>query len=227
MKGPARLGIFALAMINVAAIVSGRMVFFWGTTLVNLRGVQTSSWIGSVGTIAGSILLGPAKGMPTVAEDGYAHPRLARTRAYGVPVQLLIVQTVAGSIFALLSLFVPSVSTSYWMLSAGAAEIVIVMYALMFAAVIKLRYSQPDTPRPYRVPGGLVGGWLAGGSGLLGCIAAFGLGFIPPSQLRTGNPAGYVTLLALAVVVLSVPPFVLGVRSRAGRRAEPATAPAQ
>jgi amino acid transporter len=343
------------------------LVFFWGTTLVNLRGVQTSSWIGSVGTIAGSILpgllvvglgaafllqghhsqipfsahalvpdvqlnnlaflggiillftgmemagfhardthrpgrdvpraitlavavivvfsvlgslflafvlpqkqislvsgvmelfrsaldqlnigwllrpvalivtlggvahltpwiLGPAKGMRTVAEDGYAHPRLARTNAYGVPVQLLIVQAVAGSIFALLFLFVPSVSTSYWMLSAVTAEIVIVMYALMFAAVIKLRYSQPDTPRPYRIPGGLVGVWLAGGIGLLGCVAAFVLGFIPPSQLKTGNPAGYVALLALAVVVLSVPPFVLGVRSQAGRRAEPAAAPAQ
>jgi peptidoglycan/LPS O-acetylase OafA/YrhL len=69
--------------------------------------------------------------------------------------------------------------------------------------------------------------WLAGGIGLLGCVAAFVLGFIPPSQLKTGNPAGYVALLALAVVVLSVPPFVLGVRSQAGRRAEPAAAPAQ
>lgn len=352
---------------NKAYLVSIMLVFFWGTTLINLRGVQTSSWIGSVGTIAGSILpgllvvglgaafllqghhsqipfsahalvpdvqlnnlaflggiillftgmemagfhardthrpgrdvpraitlavavivvfsvlgslflafvlpqkqislvsgvmelfrsaldqlnigwllrpvalivtlggvahltpwiLGPAKGMRTVAEDGYAHPRLARTNAYGVPVQLLIVQAVAGSIFALLFLFVPSISTSYWMLSAVTAEIVIVMYALMFAAVIKLRYSQPDTPRPYRIPGGRVGVWLAGGVGLLGCIAAFVLGFIPPSQLKTGNPAGYVALLALAVVVLSVPPFVLEVRSRVGRRAEPAAAPAQ
>lgn len=352
---------------NKAYLVSIMLVFFWGTTLVNLRGVQTSSWIGSVGTIAGSILpgllvvglgaafllqghhsqipysahalvpdvqlnnlaflggiillftgmemagfhardthrpgrdvpraitlavavivvfsvlgslflafvlpqkqislvsgvmelfrsaldqlnigwllrpvalivtlggvahltpwiLGPAKGMRTVAEDGYAHPRLAHTNAYGVPVLLLIVQALAGSIFALLFLFVPSVSTSYWMLSAVTAEIVIVMYGLMFAAVIKLRHSQPDTPRPYRIPGGIVGVWITGGIGLLGCLAAFVLGFIPPSQLKTGDPAGYVGLLALAVVVLSLPPFVLGIRSRAGHRAEPVAAPAQ
>lgn len=168
-------------------------------------------------------ILGPAKGMRTVAEDGYAHPRLARTNAYGVPVALLVVQAIAGSLFALLFLFVPSVSTSYWMLSAVTAEIVIVMYGLMFAAVIRLRYSQPETPRPYRIPGGLVGVWLTCGIGLLGCLAAFVLGFIPPSQLKTGNPAGYVGLLALAVVLLLAPPFVLGVRSR---RTEPIVVPA-
>ena len=32
------------------------LAFFWATTIVSLRGVGTSSWIGSVGTIAGSII---------------------------------------------------------------------------------------------------------------------------------------------------------------------------
>jgi amino acid transporter len=80
--------------------------------------------------------------------------------------------------------------------------------------VIRLRYSQPDTPRPYRIPGGLPGVWLVGGIGLLGCVASFCLGFIPPSQLKTGNPVVYVLLLALAVVVLSLPPFLFALYSR-------------
>jgi amino acid transporter len=33
---------------------------------------------------------------------------------------------------------------------------------LIFPAVIKLRYSHPDVPRPYRIPGGKVGLWTAG-----------------------------------------------------------------
>ena len=106
------------------------------------------------------------------------------------------------------------VSTSYWMLSAVTAQIIVIMYGLMFAAVIRLRYSQPDTPRPYRIPGGTVGVWVVAGVGLIGCAVSFYLGFIPPSQLKTGNTVTYVSLLALAVVVLSLPPFVFAVLAK-------------
>jgi amino acid transporter len=167
-------------------------------------------------------ILGPAKGVAAVAQEGLAPPRFGRVNRHDVPVPLLVVQGIGGSVFALLFLFVPSVSTSYWMLSAVTAQIIIVMYALMFAAVIKLRYTEPDTPRPYRIPGGLPGVWVVGGVGLLGCVASFVLGFIPPSQLKTGDTAVYVLLLALATLVLSLPPFVLALLDR--RRLAPVMA---
>lgn len=165
-------------------------------------------------------ILGPAKGVATVAQEGLAPARYARVNRHDVPVALLVAQGLGGSVFALLFLFVPSVSTSYWMLSAVTAQIIIVMYALMFASVIRLRYTQPDTPRPYRIPGGLPGVWLVGGIGLVGCVFSFALGFVPPSQLKTGDTLVYVLLLTLAVVVLSLPPFVLALleRSRSGGR---------
>jgi glutamate:GABA antiporter len=159
-------------------------------------------------------ILGPAKGVGEVARQGYAPARLGRTNAHNVPVALLIIQGIGGSIFSLLFLLVPSVSTSYWMLSAVTAQIIVIMYGLMFAAVIRLRYSQPDTPRPYRIPGGTVGVWVVAGVGLIGCAVSFYLGFIPPSQLKTGNTVTYVSLLALAVVVLSLPPFVFAVLAK-------------
>jgi amino acid transporter len=104
------------------------------------------------------------------------------------------------------------------MLSAVTAQVIVAMYALVFAAVIRLRHTQPDVPRPYRIPGGLTGVWLVGGVGLLGCVVSFLLGFVPPDQLQTGNPVAYVLLLALATVVLSLPPFVFALleRRRAG-----------
>ena len=159
-------------------------------------------------------ILGPAKGVATVAQEGLAPARLGRVTRNDVPVSLLLVQGVAGSVFALLFLFVPSVSTSYWMLSAVTAQVIVVMYALVFAAVIRLRYTQPDTPRPYRIPGGLPGVWVVGGVGLLGCLVSFVLGFVPPSQLATGDTVRYVLLLALAGVVLSLPPFVFALLAR-------------
>ncbi|MGD9530912.1 MAG: APC family permease, partial [Pseudonocardia sp.] len=71
-------------------------------------------------------ILGPAKGVAAVAKEGLAPARFARVNRHDVPVPLLVVQGVGGSIFALLFLFVPSVSTSYWMLSAVTAQIIIV-----------------------------------------------------------------------------------------------------
>ena len=35
-------------------------------------------------------------------------------------------------------------------------------YILIFPCVIKLRYSHPDVPRPYKIPGGMVGVWICG-----------------------------------------------------------------
>jgi glutamate:GABA antiporter len=169
-------------------------------------------------------VLGPAKGVAVVARDGLAPQRLGRTNRNDVPVALLMVQGAAGTVFSLLFVVVPSVSTSYWMLSAVTAQVIVAMYALVFAALVRLRYSRPDVPRPYRVPGGLPGVWVVGGVGLLGCVGSFVLGFVPPSQLATGSTTVYVLLLALATVVLSLPPFLFALLSRR-RQPEPVSAP--
>lgn len=153
-------------------------------------------------------ILGPAKGMSAVARDGGAPVRMGRLNAHGVPVGLILAQGIGGSVFALIFIFVPNASTSYWMLSAVTAQIIAVMYGLVFAAFIRLRHTRPDQPRPYRVPGGTIGAWVVGGTGVLAASASLTLGFIPPDQLKTGNPTTYVLLLAAATVVLCLPPFL-------------------
>jgi len=70
----------------------------------------------------------------------------------GVPVRVLILQAAGGTVFSLLFLLVPSVSTSYWILSALTAQVIIVMYVLIFAAAFRLRHTRPEVPRPFRVP---------------------------------------------------------------------------
>lgn len=165
-------------------------------------------------------ILGPAKGVGAVARNGYAPPRLGKESNRDVPVLLVMIQGVGGTVFALLFLVIPSVSTSYWMLSAITAQVVVLMYALMFAAVIRLRYSQPDTPRPYRIPGGKLGIWLIAGAGIVGCALSFYLGFVPPSQLKTGSALTYVGILAAGVIVLSAPPFIFALFQKQSWRAE-------
>lgn len=152
-------------------------------------------------------LIGPAKGLGIVAEEGNMPPVFDRTNKYGAPVAVLVIQALIGSCISLLYVFLPSVNQAYWILSAMTVELLCIVYILVFAAVIKLRYSQPDTPRPFKIPGGMVGVWLVGGLGLAGTVFAFVVGLIPPSYFSTGGFV-YVGSVLLGTFLLAVPPLI-------------------
>ena len=107
-----------------------------------------------------------------------------------MPVAILITQGVLGSLFALMFLFVPSINTSYWMLTALTTQILVLMYILVFAAALRLRYTQPNAHRPYKVPGGKVGIWIVAGMGLAGSVFGLIIGFIPPTGDQALADAG-------------------------------------
>lgn len=153
---------------------------------------------------------GPAKGLFRAAVEGQ-FPR-AGWQGHNrrmAPVGVLIIQAAISSVLALLFLFEPSVSTSYWILSALTTQLLIIMYALMFLAVVVLRYKQPDVKRPFRIPGGKFGLWLVAGLGLFGVTYGFILDFFPPSQIPTGNPFLYEVLMIGGTLVLALPPFLI------------------
>ena len=83
------------------------------------------------------------------------------------------------------------------------------MYMLMFAAAIVLRYSQPNTPRPYKVPFGRAGMWIFGGVGLVGSVIAFVLSFVPPAQITVGSPRAYVAILIGGNALFVIVPLVI------------------
>lgn len=60
------------------------------------------------------------------------------------------------------------VSVAFFLLSALTVGLYLIMYMMMYAAGIRLRYTQPKLIRSYRVPGGNTGMWLIGGVGFLG-----------------------------------------------------------
>ena len=152
-------------------------------------------------------LIGPAKGLGVVAEEGNMPPIFDRTNKYGAPVAVLVIQALIGSAISLLYVFLPSVNQAYWILSAMTVELLCIVYVLIFAAVIKLRYSQPDTPRPFRIPGGMPGVWFVGGLGILGTTFAFIVGLMPPTYFQTSGMA-YVGSVLLGTFLLAVPPLV-------------------
>ncbi|ADN37304.1 amino acid permease-associated region [Methanolacinia petrolearia DSM 11571] len=161
--------------------------------------------IGGVVNLA-AWLIGPAKGLGVIAEEGNMPPMFDRTNKYGAPVAVLVTQALIGSVISLLYVFLPSVNQAYWILSAMTVELLCIVYFLVFAALIKLRYSQPDKPRPFKIPGGMPGVWIVGGMGAVGVVFSFIVGLMPPSYYD--NTIGYVVAVLFGTFVLAVPPLI-------------------
>ena len=151
-------------------------------------------------------LIGPAKGLGVVALDGNMPQVFNRHNKYGSPVAILVTQALIGSAISLLYIILPSVNQAYWIMSAMTTELLCIMYVLIFAALIKLRYSKPDQPRPFKIPGGMTGIWIVGGIGGFGVVFAFIVGLIPPSFFT--NIPIYVGAVLLGTFLLAVPPLV-------------------
>lgn len=171
----------------VSGLIDAYAVFFksyhlqWMTqviaVLIILGGLSgVSAWI-----------IGPTKGLLVSARDGSLPERFARVNQYGAPVTILITQAVIFSILSSIFILLDSINAAYWLLSDLSAQMALLVYVIMFAAAIKLRYSKPDHPRGYTIPGGNLVMWIVSGTGIICCLAAMFVGFVPPSQIPIGN----------------------------------------
>jgi amino acid transporter len=164
-----------------------------------------------IGVLCGlaSWSLGPAEGMRRVAADGHLNPWWGRTNRRGAPTSVLILQATLGSLLALAMVFVDNINTYYWMLTALVAQTFLVMYFLMYISVLRLRRTEPDAPRPFKIPGGKPGLLLVTGAGMAGALFTFFLGFIPATHLSTAGTIAYVGVMAFGMLVIIGTPFLL------------------
>jgi amino acid transporter len=175
--------------------------------------------VGVIGSLV-SWAIGPAMGMQRVAAEGAIAPWWSRQNRRGAPVSVLVLQALVGTVLSLLLLFVDDINTYYWMLTALVAQTFLVMYLLMYAAVLKLRRTQPDAPRPFRIPGGRLGLVLVVGVGVAGSVFTFALGFLPASHLSVDGTVLYVLGMVLGIVAVCGTPFLLH-RGEGGSTAAP------
>jgi amino acid transporter len=163
--------------------------------------------IGGVVSLA-AWLIGPAKGLGVVAVEGNLPPVFNRTNKYGSPVAVLLIQAGIGTFVSLLYVFLPSVNQAYWILSAITVELLCIVYFTIFAALIKLRYSKPDAPRPFKIPGGIPGIWIIGGMGAFGVMFSFLVGLMPTGAFTAAETVSYVLGILIGTFLLAVPPLI-------------------
>ncbi|MDI9818402.1 MULTISPECIES: APC family permease [unclassified Legionella] len=132
-------------------------------------------------------IIGPTKGLLVSAQDGSLPEVFSKVNRYGAPVAVLITQGIIFSLLSSLFILLDSVNEAYWLLSDLSAQMALLVYVFMFAAAIKLRYSKPDQPRSYKIPGGNAVMWVVAGIGILCCLMAMLIGFVPPTQIPVGN----------------------------------------
>ncbi len=174
----------------------------------------------AIGVLAGVVtwVAGPSSGLLVVAKAGYLPRWWQHTNQHGMATHILLVQACIVSLLAVLFVVMPSVQAVYQILSQLTVILYLVMYLLMFAAAIHLRHSQPDRPRPYRIPGGNLGMYIVGGMGFVGSALAFVFSFIPPSQISVGSPTTYVTILVALTIFFCIVPFVIYMVRKPGWR---------
>ena len=153
-------------------------------------------------------IIAPTKGLLVAAQDGNLPPYFQRTNKQGAPVVMLVGQALIVTVLSSLFLFMPSVNGSYWLLTALAAQLYMLMYLMMFIAAIKLRVKAPDHPRAFRIPGGLFGMLTVAGIGMIGVLTTLVVSFIPPEGIEIGSVSRYESTLIIGLLLMCSPPFI-------------------
>ena len=214
--------IFVLGTFSLGIIIPQKDINLTQSLLVgfdNYFKYIHASWLSPIiaialafGVLAGVLtwVSGPSKGIFAVGKAGYLPPFMQKTNKLGVQKNILLIQGGAVTILSLLFVVMPSVQSFYQILSQLTVLLYLIMYLMMFAAAIYLRYSMKNTPRPFRL--GSKGNWLmwiVSGVGFLGSLLAFVLSFIPPAQISVGSNAVWYSVLVIGCVVVVAAPFII------------------
>ena len=192
-----------------------------------------ASWLSPIiaialafGVLAGVLtwVAGPSKGIFAVGRAGYLPPFFQKTNSIGVQKNILFIQGGIVTLLGLLFVVMPSVQSFYQILSQLTVLLYLIMYLMMFAAAIYLRYNMKKAERPFRIGSkgnGLM--WLIAGVGFLGSLLAFVLSFIPPGQIAVGSNAMWYSVLVIGCIVVVAAPLIIYAMRKPSWKDESAT----
>lgn len=214
--------IFVLGTFSLGIIIPQKDINLTQSLLVgfdNYFAYIHASWLSPIiaialafGVLAGVLtwVSGPSKGIYAVGKAGYLPPFMQKSNKLGVQKNILLIQGGAVTFLSLLFVVMPSVQSFYQILSQLTVLLYLIMYLLMFAAAIYLRYSMKNAPRPFRL-GSKGNGvmWIVSGVGFLGSLLAFVLSFIPPAQIEVGSNTVWYAVLVIGCIVVVLVPFII------------------
>ena len=164
-------------------------------------------------------LVGPLLSLSAVARHGLLPPIFRALSARQVPAAIMLWQCAVVTVIAAAFVLVPQVNQAYWILTAAVTALLAFYYLPIFAAVIRLRYTQPDAVRPFRIPGGTAGVWIVAGTGFAATAFAVFVALERPGNVTFVSDAVYVGAMIVLALVWMIPWAVfLAVRKAAWLR---------
>jgi amino acid transporter len=108
-------------------------------------------------------MLGSCRVQAVAALDGAAPRSLGKFSQQGTPVVMAVLSGLVSSFFviAIFVLAKGSLGSFFGVMIALGTSVSTIDYIFIFPTVITLRRKYPDVRRPFRVPGGTIGVWLA------------------------------------------------------------------
>lgn len=91
----------------------------------------------------------------------------------------------------------------------------------MFLAAIKIKHIPTEEKLHFQAPGGLVGTWIAGLLGFLGCVLTFIIGFFPPAGINVGSASHYHMVFTIGILVMLLPVVFLYIYKQLRQPANP------
>ena len=170
---------YAVPIIGIVLVLSGKELSGVSGFVTGFQSVASSAF-GSGGTVIGYVvgaaviftllasgttwLMGSDRMMAIGALAG-SGPRFLGTFSarYGTPVTVNVTSGIVATVFMVVNFVVTSgnLATFFAVVLALVISTTTFSYVLVFPALITLRRKYPDVRRPYRVPGGMAGAWVA------------------------------------------------------------------
>ena len=159
--------------------------------------------IGALGAL-NSWAISATKPLSIIAKDGLCHKIFATVNKNGVPIVLLICQTILIVVLFTLMQFSPTISDFFWIFSVLACQSVVLVYMIVFFAYLKFIFFKKMTflNKILRV--------IMCFAGIFIFIITIIIGFIPsPSISLAVHPLKYVMLLVSGLIIAWLPAIPL------------------
>ena len=215
------LVVFILGTLSIGLVTPVKDINLLATLLTTYHSLFEAihvPWLGNVvallvtyGVIGqvSVIVTGPSTGLVAVGESGFLPPSLQKSNKNGINTKILYIQGIFVTILALMLIVLPSVESAYQLLSQMSTILYLILCLMIYMAFIRLRRTQPNKPRGFKIPGGKFVEAIIAIIGIAGVVFASVLSFVPPSQINTGSPAVYVGILVAGVLVFFLLPLVV------------------
>jgi len=135
----------------------------YGSASHTLLVLMTLGFVGSLVTSGAVWMIGSDRVQAVASYDGAFFPFFGIfNRKLGTPVRVNVLSGIVSTVFcvAAVAFFNSGADSTFQVVLDIAISTTLLSYVMIFPAILKLRYSHGDVPRPYTFPFGKVGVWV-------------------------------------------------------------------